>query len=408
MKKLLSLLLCFSICSVCLSQTDDEMTPYELARFSLAKETLVSLLDNMSELDAVVMSSIISDDLKYCEDRYDMTAVCEEIIYLFCGLGELFKTDANYWYESTIIATKREADQIKTWSEIGKDYVSKREEIEKKKTDEDIEREKDRIKQKTGANSLFNKIDKAFSEWATKGEIEKTVQYNERMRTSSVAAFDSICYSCICKDLEENNRIRIEEYDADEEICKVIWEATGKNRQRVASKEGLFHVSPNDYLKLKNRLKQHNSIVAQELSSIVMVNGYIVPKKIRIWFGGDCDYFDTRLTRAKRLNLYDVVFSDEDDYSISSDIIKNAELKQNLNGHVFKCSDFVSSIVFVDDLEELIATIASKYRTTRTQEKVSYILKYVIPDIFDFKKEYFKKEEVESFSQQFEQYLKSL
>ncbi len=408
MKKALLLFLGFSICLVCFSQTDDEMTPYELARYSLAKETFVNLIKSMSELDAVIVSSIISDDLKNCEDRYDLTAVQQEIIYLFCGLGELFKTEANYWYESTLIGSKREADQIKTWGEIGKDYANKREEIEKKKTNEDIEREKNRIKQKSGVNSLFSKIDKSFSEWATKGEIEKTVQYNERMRTSSVAAFDSICYSCICEDLKKNSRISITSYDADEEICKVTWEVTGNNRQRLASKEGFFHVSPNDYLKLKNRLKEDNHIVGQELSSIVIENGCIIPKKIRIWFGLDCNYFITRVNRAKRMNLYEVVFSDEDDYSISSEVIKNTEYKQNLNGHVFKCSDFVSNIVFVDDLEELISTIASKYRTSRTQEKLNYIFKYDIPKIFDLNKEYFKKEEVEYFSQQFEQYLKKL
>ena len=337
MKKIALLLLCFFFCTVCFSQTDEEMTPYELAREKLAKETMLKLFESMSVGEQISMSLAFAEIEKKCEDRYDEIVALEEIIYTACGLSELFKTEANYWYESNVIKSKSEADQIQSWSAIGKEYSDKRKKVEEKKTTEDVEREKTRIKQKSGVFALYKKINKKFSEWATKGEIEKTVDYNNRMESSAISVFDSICYTCLCDELKENYRIKIVGYDADEEICKITWEVIGKNRETLASKEGLFHVSPENYL----NLKRTENITGQNPSSVGIVNDYIIPNKIQV-LG------------------YKVEFSDEGDLAISSNILKDAENQKFLVNHIFKCSEYVSRFVLKDDLAETLNNITQK------------------------------------------------
>jgi len=200
------------------------MTEYEQKREQLVTEAMEKIMNTMSAYDKAAFSVGLMKALKEAHDegdRYQEMTISENILFKLCELGEVFQTEANLLAKSININDIYAGNTLQEWKTIGEWYKQERVNLDKTKTPEDVQREKDRAEQMrvlTGIPGVKQRVKKEFLNWAKKGEYEKTIAYNERLSREGTAVFDSLCFVHFNKMFASSVRMETRsEYDADRE-----------------------------------------------------------------------------------------------------------------------------------------------------------------------------------------------
>lgn len=382
MKSFFSTFLAISLLFICTAvngQSNEEMTPYELKREELATKALERITKAMSTSDQLSMSLALAAILEETGgDRFAQTAAMENLIYSFFGFGDLFETDANHWYEINNPFSYYDARQITGWAEISDWYKEQRSALEKNRTDNDIQREKNRIKQSRGIGLLHKNICQLFTRWGAKGEYEKTVSYNMRMNEKAVAAFDSLCFLSCNKALLKNVSIRKDNYDADSETYTVSWNIIDDNDNILSSKKASFHLSLESIAELKKYadFRYYTRAVDIQPLGVGEFDGFLYPTKVRFDLG------EGRITAS-----LDGVKPIE----ISTDIIKDDDLRIYVANHNFNYVSFLDSIVLYDDAKNTIDGLFEQFTDTYKSFN-NFSVTFYYPS-YDYK-EYYSKDEM--------------
>ena len=208
------------------AQTDD-ITTYEQARYDLADKAIVKICEPLTEYEMTALMLPLANELKKVNNIFDQTAILEGVIAHLCELSEFLKVDQSYIYVSNSLNLySYEQYVLQSWHALGKWYMAEREKLDKTKTPLDSQREEERNKEREFKNTpyykLIEEISDEFEEWATRGEYEKTVDYEYRMENKAISKFDAICFAKCNRFWQRNTELCLNGYDPDTELQKVI------------------------------------------------------------------------------------------------------------------------------------------------------------------------------------------
>ena len=197
------------------------MTPYEQKREKLAVDALEKITNTMSVNDKLLVAVNLEHALESVDgDRFQEMAIVENLLFKFCDFGELFQTEANLLAQSFDANNAYTGQSLQSWKKISDWYKKERLELDKSKTDIDIQREKERaelLKEHPGIAGVKQRVREKFIKWATKGEYEKTVDFDERISKKGPAIFDSLCFCQFNEMFKSELKIKVSKYDADRE-----------------------------------------------------------------------------------------------------------------------------------------------------------------------------------------------
>lgn len=254
MKKIFIFLVAFVLfASTTATAQDIKMTPYEQKREKLATDGLEKIMNTLSTYDKALFALGLKEALEKAEgDFFQELAISENILFKFCDLGEAFQTEANILANSFDIGDSYAGQSLQEWKEIGRWYKQERLKIDKTKTAEDIQRENDRaelLKQHPGIVGIKQRVNKEFIKWATKGEFEKTVAFNERIAKRGTVVFDSLCFVHFNEMFNSELKRKSSKYDADREgiDIKFYYGDEGNEKSYV---DAFWSISPEKYQKL--------------------------------------------------------------------------------------------------------------------------------------------------------------
>lgn len=356
MRKFLSLLTTVILSIPMLAQND--MTPYEKGRKDLADEALSKMFDVFSERDQLSFGASFLYAIENTNDIYEQVAIAENFISGLCGVGEMYKTEANYMAESIWASIAYTGNTLQNLKSIGDWYKTQRAELEKTKTANDINREKERVQQSRSIGLVYKNINKRFTAWAQKGELEKTSAYQQRLRRQAISAFDSLCFICSSEAIRQNVQFVKKGYNADDEVYNIQWNIIDAERNVLSHQDGSFPLPPGEVQDFKRT--DYISWSDTYAFGIGLHDGYVFPVKAKMEFSGG--FYPS------------ITFPEIIEQPISSDIITDAELRNSLSGHVYKAANFRSRIIFRDEanaeLEGLTERVAKAYSGYHSQ--VSY------------------------------------
>ena len=224
-KKLIVLSLSFLLtCVANLFAQEVKMTPYEQKREQLCTEAMEKLMNTMSAYDRTLFAVNLQNALREAHEEGDIfreTAIGENIIFKLCDISEGLQTEANLLTNSLDISNVYAGRSLQEWNEIGRWYKQERAKLEKTKTAEDIRREKERadaLRDEPGIDGVKKRVAKSFKKWAKKGELEKTIAWQERMKVRGAEVFDSLCFVSVNAQINSNLLWKmLSDYDADRE-----------------------------------------------------------------------------------------------------------------------------------------------------------------------------------------------
>lgn len=344
MRNIFSLFICILLSSSIFAQNFD-MTPYEKGRKELADEALSKIFDSFSALDQLAFGTSFLNAIGKTDDIFEQTAIAENFIVSMCGVGDMFKTEANYLASSIWAPTAYTGQMLQNLKVIGEWYKTQRTALEKSKTEKDVKRESDRAMNNRGISAVNKKISKKFAFWAQKGEIEKTPDFQQRLKDRSIYAFDSLCFIGCSEIIRQNVKLIKKGYNADDEVYNVQWNITDDNGKVLSSQNGYFHLSP-DHVQSINRA-DYISWEDTYAFGIGVYDGYIFPTKVRVEFS--------------RERLYPIIiFPEIKEQLISSDIVDDIPSQHYLEGHSYNSQDYRNRIIFRDEANAKIEQIKDK------------------------------------------------
>lgn len=339
MKKVLSFTVLLFTCILSQGQ-DVTMTPYEQARYNLASKTITKLIESMGVGDKLAFTLTYEAAISECDTPFEETIVNENIIFSACGIGNIFSTEANYLAQSYSTEKAYSGALLNSWIEIGKWYKEQRNSIESQKTENDNLRETTRYYQSLGTYNVVSKVSKQYKIWAQKGEIEKTVNYQHRLRENSSSVLDSLCFLYTNDSWISNKNLSIikKNYDADNEV---LWftMAVKNNNRTLSSIDGSFPISVEEYKNLGG-----SNLNRSWARDMIEVNGILFPSSINLCFNYD--------------KYYNLVFGNGSHYKIEGNQLRGIpeDLKPFVCDYVFDYASYAENITLVNDIE----TIAKK------------------------------------------------
>ena len=351
MKKVLTSVLFAIIASGALMAQTSGMTPYEKARKDLADNTLMKIFDSMSERDQLAFGASFLEAISQTDDIFEQTAIAENFIYGLCGVGETFKTEANYLAASIFASKAYAGNLLQGLKSIGDWYTLQRSELDKTKTSDDIAREKERAKLSAGIGRARSAISKAFSAWAQKGEYVKTAAYEARLKADAKDALDSICFTQMNAYWKKDAQLTKGKYDADSDRQTLVMTYKNPDGDMAAQYTGSFPFTA-DY----SRQIGNGSFAVDEsyATAFMLDNGRAVPAAIHIVVFVD-DYY----TRKS----YDATFGKAEPLTFKIDDFPGIpdKAKEILAGYEFDYSVYVESGVPKATLLDAIYSVRMKY-----------------------------------------------
>lgn len=281
--KIIMAVLCFVIATET-TLSAQELPPYWQGRIKLADKAFASMTEVEPQL---AISTFIAFAL-YEKENGGMDELQEllfkEEILAAAGIGAYYDRASSF----TQYARNQELKNI------FKSYVEKLNALDKTKTASDTEWEKMmKLRQRKGTISqVVAQVKKEFEKWATKGDYEKTVQYEQRLNTEGIAVFDSLCAA---KSIEVWNKsdygkLSKSKYDADKEAYTytltygdTILGMHQTSNERAVPLDTVSKYSDND------RVYDKDYIIEMQVH-----NGFVLPKayefNMRYAYGGQLDH----------------------------------------------------------------------------------------------------------------------
>ena len=344
MRNILSLFICILLSSSIFAQNID-MTPYEEGRKKLADEALSKIFDSFSAVDQLAFGVNFLDAIKKTDDIFEQTAIAENFIVGMCGVGDMFKTEANYMAASIWAPTAYTGQMLQNLKVIGEWYTTQRTILEKSKTAKDVERESNRVMNNRGIGAVYKNISKKFALWAQKGELEKTPDHQQRLINKSNNAFDSLCFIGCSEIIRQNVRLVKKGYNADEEVYHVQWNIIDDNGSVLSSQNGYFPLSPDDVQSINQA--DYVSWTDTYAFGVGVSDGFVFPTKVKVAFS--------------RERLYPIItFPKIKEQLISSNIIDEPSLQNYLYEHSYSGQNYRSHIIFWDEADANIKQLIDK------------------------------------------------
>lgn len=243
-----------------------EMTEYEIEREKLSTTALEKITNAMSRNDQMSFGFALVGYLDSAQgDRFQETILVENLVLAFCELGDVFKTESYYYSHSLSMRNAYIGHSLQEFKQIGEWYKAERIKLEKKKTNNDIIREKQREELRNellGLPGIFKNIKIDYLKWATKGEFEKTTEYNKRISEEGSIFFDDLCFKYI--NVFINNKMKMtipgNRYDADRDGCPVKFYYENIDGSEKAAVESFWSITPQQYKNRGNSRDVNNSI----------------------------------------------------------------------------------------------------------------------------------------------------
>lgn len=322
---------------------DETMTPYEQKREQLAADALEKILNTLSVNDKLLIALNLEKALKSADgDRFQEMAILENLLFKFCDFGELFQTEANLLAQSFDANDAYTGQSLQSWKEIGDWYKKERIELDKSKTDLDIQREKDRadlLKELPGIAGVKQHVREKFLKWATKGEYEKTVDLNERILKKGPAKFDSLCFSQFNEMFKSELNIKVSKYDADREGHPMRFFYGEENKEK-SYVDAFWTLSP----------KQDQSLDEPKWSESYAIGAFrknndIYPATYHYtWYKKDKPYIEE----------WDIVLGNQEPIQIPmADVLKGTSI-EIMDDHVFDYTAYSVNLITRSELIQLI------------------------------------------------------
>ena len=346
---------CFLI-GYAVSITAQNLSTYEQKRYELANNTLSAMAEEdpyFAIAFGVLREKKINEDGPFEDpmlDVYFAESVIEAV-----GQGSSFMGANNF----------AQYAQKQAFKQLYQSWKTKRVALDKTRTASDIEHER-RLKSKPRAGSVGEMtfhLKKKFGIWAKKGEFEKTIEYENRLNSTGIYYFDSLCIAIsdeIWFWVKSQYFTADSKYDADNEIYTI--ELTYGDS--VIGKKKII-----GECKMPVEVAKKFSAKRLFITDAQVVGGLIVPKRLSVW-----QYYDG-------YHRYDFVFPEIPNATSFRICLKDIGLNYTGNidtllNHCFTYSDYYqlqTELAFslidecrktkakLKDLEKEYADAAAKY-----------------------------------------------
>lgn len=263
----------------------DGLTEYQKERSALVDNALTSIVSSMNQADQYVwtmsfLKYIETNQSKYMLDSNDnlgMLEMLEAYISEICGVMP--------WIIGNPDNTLVEEIQARQYNSVCKWYFNQRKLLDERQTAETLSYERqiqiNRTKQKASTNRLEKIIRQEVAKWLKKGEYEKTIDYQQRVKERSKFIFDSICSKVCAEHWMDELSYRLLSYNADTEQYKMILYYSDNDGNLLDSISGVGIIPTTVMSKYKdlNPFRMHK--VYKYTPSLMVKNGYIYPQKYK-------------------------------------------------------------------------------------------------------------------------------
>ncbi len=382
MKHFLSVCLAIFLSTVLFAQSIN-LTPYEKGRKDIADEALTMIFDAMSEADQLAFGYSFFEAINKTNDIHEQTAIAEDFVFGLCGIGDMFKTEANYLAESIFPSQAYKGKTLQYLSSVGEWYKTKRSELEKTKTAEDSVREMARLQANSGWGRIIKEISKSFSNWYQKGEYETTAQYNKRIGSQSQSTLDFICFNTLNESWKKGVTLSRDKYDADNMALCLLLNYSDANDIVRDSYLGCIKMSP----AVAKDFRMNGIDLTKSIAlGMVRQKGRLIPSHIRLAYKPDMQTLFHLMTLSQESLL-----------TISIDELSGIpnSAAESLKDYSFNYSDYAKNISTMDDVMARMYEIQSNYQAAYpdTPENWFPLVKETFGLFFTSNKEEFFKSE---------------
>lgn len=348
-EKIILLSICSFVFSIKLLSQNNNLSPYETARIALADKTIEQMLGAMNVSDKLYLSYALSSLKEQSQDVFVLLNVKETLIYTYCGVGSLFKTEANIMAESLYSDKRYEGSLLKNLQSIGQEYIQKRQKIESTKTESDVAREEERAYYQNGAGRVLYDISADIKKWATKDQYETTLAYEKRIREQLTQKLDSICFRQCNNAWQRGISIEILLYDADSGSQNLSVFKSDKNRNRIATLTGCVEMDINEAkdFSLANTYWRNSDLCYA--TGLCVVDNCVMPSTLKLAYKG-----------TDGVSFYRIRFHDEEKYVIKGSSLLGLpeEIRIYLNNYTFDYSEYAKQILSRVELRSLADSCA--------------------------------------------------
>ena len=311
-----------------------DFTPYEKQRCDLtneAMEKITKVMESLSSYNQMTLGLTYAKTIENAENEYDLMIAHENFMTALFGVSSLTEPESYYEYQV-----------MEEFKSIAKWYFPQRSQVEKKRTQIDDAREKER---NSGKETLNRNIKSAFVSWAKKGEYEKKEEYLLRLQGQAKEKYDSICsWHCISQFFHNFDEKELG-YDADDETysLRVFHKINEKDDREQAPVIITAHMPIEEAKILRN----------MEIETIIPLNlyryqGYLSTKSLLFQY----DY------QRKLYNYYfNGDFDSNETIMVAYDDLKcnNSDLDGVMSGYVFNYNLYMDEMVSLTDSLNLMA-----------------------------------------------------
>ena len=323
-----------------------ELSPYEQKREQLITQAMEKLMNTMSAYDKAQFSINLMNAIREAHeegDRFQEMVISENILFLFCDIGEGLQTEANLLVNSFDLSDVYFGESLQEWKEIGKWYKQERIKIDQSKTADDIEREHihaEFMGNSPGIQGVKQRVRREFLRWARKGEFEKTVAYNERLSQKGAEVFDSLCFVHFNAMVNSELHKKGGEYDADKEGYDVRF-YYGEEGDELSFVDGFWSVQP-DVLKTLSSKTDWDFTYSKGL---FQKDGYLFPATYH-WRLSGRGYWNEDQD-------FDIVLGEAEPVILSMEDVLNGTSLQ-VGKHTFDYSEYSIGLVSWEALADMV------------------------------------------------------
>ena len=273
------LALCVCPASFAESYKIDGLTDYQNERLALVNTAMNSIVENMTEQELVGWAYWFTNWLQENADAYKISnndplgelELLEGYLEETCGIVP--------WMIGSEDNTILEEYQYRRYNAFCRQYQEGRKALDEKSTKEVLEEELKIQKDRSIARTriIERVICRDFVKWNQKGEYEKTLNYENRLKERSELALDSICREAINKYWHSFLHYEFKSYDADRELLPLELYYSDKKGNKLMSVMYNISVSP-DWVN-ECQISLYSSWNKSEIVSMGEYNGYLFPLK---------------------------------------------------------------------------------------------------------------------------------
>ena len=355
-EKIILLSICSFVFSIKLFSQNNNLSPYETARIALADKTIEQMLGAMNVSDKFYLSYALSSLKEQSQDVFVLLNVKETLIYTYCGVGSLFKTEANIMAESLYSDKKYEGGLLKNLQSIGQEYIQKRKKIESTKTESDVAREEEREYYQNGAGRVLYDISAEIKKWATKDQYETTLAYENRIREQLTRKLDEICFRQCNNAWMRGTGFKKLPYDADSGSQNLSVYRYDKNRNRIATLTGCIKMDINEAKDFSiDKIFEFdedskNAAALSYATGLCVVDNCIMPSTLKLaykFIKGSTHRLNPRYKYGDDILYYQIKFHDEEKYVIKGSSLLGLpeEIRIYLKNYTFDYSEYAKQIL---------------------------------------------------------------